>query len=118
MRATSTGKARLTPVAFMCANTRVTSSRRWKSFLIVDCRTASQVGLKSLAIERCAWLAWNLDSRGLDLCFRSQGISLEVPGQGEVYELLAWLALTEPILRWRPGSGCRAGRRIRNKDRH
>jgi hypothetical protein len=59
------------------------------------------------AIERCAWLAWNLDSRGLDLHFRSQGISLEVPGQGEVYELLAWLALAEPIPigDWAPDAG-------------
>jgi uncharacterized protein (DUF58 family) len=56
-----------------------------------------QSGWFETAIERCAWLAWNLDSRGLDLHFRSQGISLQVPGQGEVYELLAWLALAEPI---------------------
>ena len=49
------------------------------------------------AVERCAWLAWNLEERGLEVNFRSQGVSLQVPEQAEVYEILAWLALTEPL---------------------
>jgi uncharacterized protein (DUF58 family) len=49
------------------------------------------------AIERCAWLIWNLDSRGLEVTFVSQQAFLQIPGQCDVYEILAWLALTEPL---------------------
>ena len=49
------------------------------------------------AVERCAWLAWNLDGRGLEISFLSQQTLLQLPAEADVYELLAWLALAEPL---------------------
>src|SRR5262249_30268649 len=47
------------------------------------------------AVERCAWLAWRLNERGLDVVFRSQDVTIDVPTRGDTWGLLAWLALVE-----------------------
>lgn len=48
-------------------------------------------------VERCAFLAWELSRADRDIWFRSQDFSLSVPDDGEVYDILRFLALTEPI---------------------
>lgn len=49
------------------------------------------------AVERCAWLVWRLDERGLEVFIRSQGMSFDLPDHGDVYQVLAWLAVVEPL---------------------
>jgi uncharacterized protein (DUF58 family) len=49
------------------------------------------------AVERCAWLAWSLNERGLDIVFRSQGATIDLLASGEAWELLAWLAMVESL---------------------
>jgi len=50
------------------------------------------------AVERCALLAWHLAERDIDLWLRSQGFSCAVPDVGEVYDVLRFLALVQPII--------------------
>ncbi|HVW87287.1 MAG TPA: DUF58 domain-containing protein [Bryobacteraceae bacterium] len=50
------------------------------------------------AIERCAFVAWELAAQETELLFRSQRFSCAVPGEGEVYSILRYLALVEPII--------------------
>ena len=49
------------------------------------------------AVERCAYLIWHLSDREVELLLRAQGFSFAVPLDGEVYALLRYLALVEPI---------------------
>ena len=48
-------------------------------------------------IERCAWLLWSLADLDTRLCLRSQRFSLSVPEEGEIYDMLRFLSLVEPI---------------------
>jgi uncharacterized protein (DUF58 family) len=50
------------------------------------------------ALERCAFLVWELSGRDVEILFRSQRFDLAVPEEGEVYAILRFLALTEPIV--------------------
>jgi len=50
------------------------------------------------ALERCAFLVWELSGRDVEIWFRSQRFELAVPEDGEVYGILRFLALTEPIV--------------------
>ena len=49
------------------------------------------------AVERCAFLAWHLAERDIELWFRSQRFSCAIPDGGEVYDVLKYLALVEPM---------------------
>ncbi|MGD1069050.1 MAG: DUF58 domain-containing protein [Bryobacteraceae bacterium] len=49
------------------------------------------------AVERCAFLAWHLSERDIELWFRSQRFSCAIPDGGEVYDVLKYLALVEPV---------------------
>jgi uncharacterized protein (DUF58 family) len=53
------------------------------------------------AIEGCAFLAWNLSQRGARIRLRTQRVDLRTPGDGDVYTILKYLALVEPLA---PGS--------------
>lgn len=53
------------------------------------------------AIESCAYLAWHLSQRGARLRLRTQRVDLRVPEDGDVYTILKYLALVEPLA---PGS--------------
>ena len=53
------------------------------------------------AIEGCAFLAWNLSQRGARIRLRTQRVDLSTPGDGDVYTILKYLALVEPLV---PGS--------------
>ena len=48
-------------------------------------------------IERCAFLLWNLHDRGAAIWFRSQRHSLALPEEGDIYDLLRYLALIEAV---------------------
>ncbi len=50
------------------------------------------------AVERCAFLTWHLGEREIDLWFRSQRFSCAIPDEGDVYDVLKYLALVEPVI--------------------
>jgi uncharacterized protein (DUF58 family) len=50
------------------------------------------------AVERCAYLAWRIAEPGTRLRFRSQRFSLALPEEGDVYDMLRFLSLVEPIV--------------------
>ncbi len=64
------------------------------------------------AVERCAFLVWELTQRDVEVCLSSQRFSFAVPDDGEVYALLRYLALVEFI----PGAG-KQGNGDRDADR-
>jgi uncharacterized protein (DUF58 family) len=49
------------------------------------------------AVERCAYVVWELSARDIEIRFRSHFFALAVPEDGEVYAILRYLALVEPI---------------------
>jgi uncharacterized protein (DUF58 family) len=49
------------------------------------------------AVERCAFVVWELSVRDVEILFRSQRFALSIPEEGEVYAILRFLALAEPI---------------------
>jgi hypothetical protein len=50
-------------------------------------------------VENCAFVVWELGERGASMWLRSQRFSMAFPEEGEVYELLKFLALVEPVMR-------------------
>jgi len=48
------------------------------------------------AVEGCAYLAWEMSQRGARVFFRTQDWELLTPVEGEVYEILKYLALVTP----------------------
>ncbi len=53
------------------------------------------------AVEGCAFLAWSLSQRGAGIRLTTQTVDLQTPSDGDVYTILKYLALVEPIA---PGS--------------
>lgn len=49
-------------------------------------------------VEDCAWVVWQLADRDARIWFRSQRFALALPEEGEIYDLLKYLALVEPLL--------------------
>ena len=49
-------------------------------------------------VENCAYLAWRLADREARIWFRSQRFALALPEEGEIYDLLKYLALVEPLV--------------------
>jgi len=49
------------------------------------------------AVESCAFLAWTLADRDVEVRFGAQLFSLAVPAEGDIYTVLRYLALMEPI---------------------
>jgi uncharacterized protein (DUF58 family) len=50
------------------------------------------------AVEQCAFLAWHLTQREIAVWFRSQRFSCAISDEGEVYDVLKYLALVEPVM--------------------
>jgi uncharacterized protein (DUF58 family) len=50
------------------------------------------------AVERCAFTVWELSGRDIEVRFRSQRFAFALPDDGEVYAILSFLALAEPIV--------------------
>jgi hypothetical protein len=53
-------------------------------------------------IESCAFLVWRLAEKDARVWVRSQRFALALPEDGDVYEVLKFLALVEPILQSSP----------------
>jgi uncharacterized protein (DUF58 family) len=49
-------------------------------------------------LEQCAWFVWRLSERDARMHLRSQRFTLALPEEGDVYDLLKFLALVEPII--------------------
>jgi len=50
------------------------------------------------AVERCAFVVWELSGRDVEINFRSHFFSFAIPEEGEVYSILRYLALVEPLM--------------------
>jgi uncharacterized protein (DUF58 family) len=50
------------------------------------------------AVECCAFLAWELNERGVSLHFRSQGFAARFPEEADVYTILKFLAFVQPLV--------------------
>ncbi len=48
-------------------------------------------------LESCAWLVWNLGELEAELIFRSQKYAISLPGEGDPYDILKFLAYLEPV---------------------
>jgi uncharacterized protein (DUF58 family) len=55
-------------------------------------------------VENCAFVVWELAQRRASMWLRSQRFSLAYPEEAEVYDLLKFLALVEPLLQLKPES--------------
>jgi len=67
-------------------------------FLDLDVPPEHETWFES-AIDRCAFLAWNLSQRGSKLRFCTQEVDWQLPEEADVYTILKYLAVVSP----RPG---------------
>ena len=49
------------------------------------------------SVEGCAYLAWHLTQRGARVRLHTQKVDLRIPEDGDVYTILRYLALVEPL---------------------
>jgi len=49
-------------------------------------------------VENCAFLVWRLAERGVPMLVRSQRYLLAVPEDGEIYDVLRFLAMVDPLI--------------------
>ncbi len=56
-------------------------------------------------IENCAFVVWGLAEREARVWFRSQRFALALPEEGEIYDLLRFLALLDPVIVARVAGG-------------
>jgi uncharacterized protein (DUF58 family) len=54
------------------------------------------------AVNCCAFLAWNLSSKGASIHFRSNGYQFRQPEDGDIYTILKYLALVYPQISGAP----------------
>jgi uncharacterized protein (DUF58 family) len=59
-------------------------------------------------VENCAFFVWELAERDARMWVRSQRFALALPEEGEVYDLLKFLALVEPMVLLKQSEGDRA----------
>jgi uncharacterized protein (DUF58 family) len=64
-------------------------------FLDLDVSGEQAVWFES-AIDRCAFLAWNLSQRGSRIRFCTQDVDWQLPEEGDVYTILKYLAIVSP----------------------
>jgi uncharacterized protein (DUF58 family) len=67
-------------------------------FLDLDISSAQAVWFET-AVDRCAFLAWNLSQRGSRIRFCSQDVDWQLPEEADVYTILKYLAIVSA----RPG---------------
>jgi hypothetical protein len=48
------------------------------------------------AVDCCAFLAWNMAQNQRRIRFRTQTADIQVPGDGDIYTILKYLALVTP----------------------
>jgi uncharacterized protein (DUF58 family) len=70
----------------------------WRAviFLDLDAPVGSEAWFEK-AIECCAFLAYRLTERGVEVRFRTQELDLSIPEEGDIYTLLRYLALVSPL---------------------
>ncbi len=49
------------------------------------------------AVECCAFLVWHVSQRDARIRFRTQHYELSIPGEGDVYHVLRYLAVVSPV---------------------
>jgi uncharacterized protein (DUF58 family) len=49
-------------------------------------------------VENCAFVVWSLADRDARIWFRSDGFAMAMPGDGEVFDILRFLALVRPVV--------------------
>ena len=65
-------------------------------FLDLDVPMA-RYGWFEQAVDLAAYLSWTTTQHGARLLFRTQTFDVETPAQGDIYVILKYLALVEPI---------------------
>jgi uncharacterized protein (DUF58 family) len=70
----------------------------WRALIFLDLDTPvdSEAWFEK-AIECCAFLAYRLTERGVEVRFRTQELDLSLPEEGDIYTLLRYLALVSPL---------------------
>jgi uncharacterized protein (DUF58 family) len=70
----------------------------WRAviFLDLDVPVGSESWFEE-AIDCCAFLAYRLTSRGVEVRLRTQELDLSLPDEGDIYTLLKYLALVSPL---------------------
>jgi uncharacterized protein (DUF58 family) len=53
-------------------------------------------------VENCAFLVWSLADRDAKMWVRSQNVAMAIPEDGEIYDVLRFLALVEPLVLLKP----------------
>ena len=56
----------------------------------------SQAAWFETAVDRCAFLAWNLSQRGSRIRFCTQDVDWQLPEEADVYTILKYLAIVSP----------------------
>lgn len=64
-------------------------------FLDLDVPSSQAEWFES-AVDRCAYLTWNLSERGSRIRFCTQDVDLQLPEEGDVYTILKYLAVVSP----------------------
>lgn len=64
-------------------------------FLDLDVPSSQALWFES-AVDRCAFLAWNLSQRGSRIRFCTQEVDWQLPEEGDVYTILKYLAVVSP----------------------
>ena len=49
------------------------------------------------AVDGCAFLAWHISERGMGVRFRTQDFEFRLPEEGDIYTILKFLALVQPV---------------------
>jgi len=63
-------------------------------------------------VEDCAFLLWSLGEKDARVWLRSQRFELALPEEGDIYDLLRFLALVEPIVALRAGDARESDRAV------
>ncbi|HEY1754085.1 MAG TPA: DUF58 domain-containing protein [Bryobacteraceae bacterium] len=70
----------------------------WRALIFLDLDTpVDSDAWFEKAIECCAFLAYRLTVRGVEVRFRTQELDLSLPEEGDIYTLLKYLALVSPM---------------------
>ncbi|MGB6944448.1 MAG: DUF58 domain-containing protein, partial [Bryobacteraceae bacterium] len=64
-------------------------------FLDLDIPASHEAWFET-AVDRCAFLAWNLSQRGSRIRFCTQDVDWQLPEEADVYTILKYLAIVSP----------------------
>ena len=95
------GKAPRIRAICRCASSRATGSEQWRFSSNRRTVPGQQQRFEEL-VENCAFFVWELADRDARMWVRSQRFALALPEEGEIYDLLRFLALVEPLVLLKP----------------